>query len=114
MNRRKFIGVVGVASATGLAGCSGEEHGYEQCYGDCESVERVGIESETGWGVDNYTEFIILFDEEFSGNIIVETYSAANEVNGFQEVTVVGEERVSIEFDKFKTNFRYKVFLEEE
>lgn len=112
MNRRKFIGVLGTATAASIAGCSGDDHGYGECYGDCGKVKTINIDSENGWGY-SYTNIIVLFEKDFTGNVLVETYDDAHEIIGFKRKSVERKKRISISFDRFKTHERYKVYVEE-
>lgn len=113
MNRRRFIKAVGASSSIGaLAGCSSEDYGYRQCYGDCEKVENVNIDSEDGW--KTYTDVVVSFNERFTGSVAVKTYDATDDVNGVREAEVDDVIGYTAHFDTYKTDFQYKVFLEED
>lgn len=113
MDRRRFIKATGACSIAGIAGCISNDNGYGECYGDCEKVESININSEEGWG-DEYTELVISFEERFTGNVVVKTYDGAGEVNGVREADVNDVIGYTAHFDSYKTEYRYKVFLEED
>lgn len=111
MRRRNFLKRTVPVVAMTLAGCSTKDFGYQECYGDCEKVEKFFVNSQDAWESE-YTELTIVFSESFSGEVVFETYSAIDNTNGYKSREVENVENLTIEFDKFKTHNRWKVFVE--